>query len=196
MPENYSAKENALKKLREESSNIYLGTRFILFLNIAYAILIILLLLISLLYSRTLLSMRSESVQKGIPLFISIFAGVITSGREFTTSGEFNYSYYIISLAGQLLPSLISACIFYTVSRMFNSIITGNTPFTDICIFGWKRCYRIFAVITVIYFLLSFIIRPFILAMISPLLGACFFYSLSLIFEYGALLQQESDETL
>ena len=32
--------------------------------------------------------------------------------------------------------------------------------------------------------------------MISPLLAACFFYSLSLIFEYGAQLQQESDETL
>ena len=31
---------------------------------------------------------------------------------------------------------------------------------------------------------------------ISPLLAACFFYSLSLIFEYGAQLQQESDETL
>ena len=47
-----------------------------------------------------------------------------------------------------------------------------------------------------IYFLASFILRPLILAMISPLLAACFFYSLSLIFEYGAQLQQESDETL
>lgn len=196
MPENISAKGNTLKKLREESSNIYLGTRFILFLYAAYAVSVILLLLISLLYSHTLISMRSGSVQKEIPLFISIIAGIITSGREFTASGEFNYSYYIISLAGQLLTSLISAYIFYTISRMFNSIITGNTPFTDICICGWKKCYRIFAVLTLIYFLGSFIIRPFILAMISPLLGACFFYSLSLIFEYGALLQQESDETL
>lgn len=196
MAENCSAKENAMKKLREESSTIYLGTRLILFLYAAYSVSIILLLLFSLFYSSTLLSMRSDSVQKGIPLFISIIAGVITSGREYTASGGFNYGYYLISLAGQLLPSLISAYIFYTISKMFNSIITGNTPFTDICVSGWKKCYRIFAVITVIYFLGSFIIRPLILAMLSPLLGACFFYSLSLIFEYGALLQQESDETL
>lgn len=196
MAENYTAKENAMKKLREESSTIYLGTRLILFLYAAYSVSIILLLLFSLFYSSTLLSMRSDSVQKGIPLFISTIAGVITSGREYTASGEFNFGYYLISLTGQLLPSLISAYIFYTISKMFNSIITGNTPFTDICVRGWKKCYRIFAVITVFCFLGSFIFRPLIMTMLSPLLGACFFYSLSLIFEYGALLQQESDETL
>ena len=196
MAENYSAKENAMKKLREESSTIYLGTRLILFLYAAYSVSIILLLLFSLFYSSTLLSMRSDSIQKGIPLFISTIAGVITSGREYTASGEFNFGYYLISLTGQLLPSLISAYIFYTISKMFNSIITGNTPFTDICVRGWKKCYRIFAVITVFCFLGSFIFRPLIMTMLSPLLGACFFYSLSLIFEYGALLQQESDETL
>lgn len=61
---------------------------------------------------------------------------------------------------------------------------------------GVEAVLPFFSLLTMIYFLASFILRPLILAMISPLLAACFFYSLSLIFEYGAQLQQESDETL
>lgn len=196
MSKNGSMKERTLDKLREESSTIYQGTRLIVFLNALFAITCIIMLVLSFVFSSTVTEMRSDTAHRGFPFIVHTFAYLVTSGDVYTETGAFNYGYYILSMAAQLFSAGIIAYIFHTISRVFKSILDGGTPFVDTCITEWKRCYRFFSLLTIIYFLASFILRPLILAMISPLLAACFFYSLSLIFEYGAQLQQESDETL
>ena len=196
MSGNSFTKERTLDKLREESRTIYQGTRLITFLNAALAAICITMLILSLIFGSTVTAIRSDAADSGISALVRLSAYFVTSGDVYTETGAFNYGYYLMSLAAQIFSAAVIAYIFHSVSSVFKSILDGGTPFTETCMTQWRRCYKFFSVLTMLYFLASFIIRPLILAMVSPLMAACFFYSLSLIFEYGSQLQQESDETL
>lgn len=117
----------------------------------------------------------------------------------------------LLSAYGLVIVGLV-----YVIACMFSDVAQGDSPFTLIQV---KR-FRIIAVLLLVYVVLDALMSTGTVAQIhigefelgydvvegatsstlsvnvGALLGSVFFGALSLIFEYGVLLQELSDETL
>lgn len=108
-------------------------------------------------------------------------------------------SFLILSVcaASKIVPNLVTCYVFLALLRIFRQIQTGDTPFTALTSHMWRNCSRVYAVLSVLAFLSSFIFGIAGLAVLLPyMMTYLFFHALELIFLYGEGLQTESDETL
>ena len=107
-----------------------------------------------------------------------------------------SYLALLLCAVSKILPNLITCYVFLALLRMFEKIKTGRTPFTELSSRMWRNCSHIYAVLSVLAFLSSFIFGIAGLAALLPyMMTYLFFHALELIFLYGEGLQTESDET-
>ena len=107
-------------------------------------------------------------------------------------------------MLNEILSAVVMSAILFVASFIFKDMSRGNTPFTA------KNANRL-RVISLLLIALSIVIPPLkmLLTMIfftsasaycsislGQIIFAIMFFCLALIFEYGAELQRESDETL
>jgi hypothetical protein len=191
-----NSKARALTRLQEESKTICQAAKFLIAVYLCSGLFYLFILAAGIAFQGSIMRiLEQENGLKGWPLMIYVlFQHTL---KYDYAAGQPSLSAFALNLAGQIAVSGIGAYIFYCILKVFQSIQNGETPFTPRITGYWKRCYSIFAAIAMILFLASFILRgASILMFLFPLMFACFFYALSLIFEYGTCLQAESDETL
>lgn len=186
-----------VKKLREESDNVYSFIKFFLFLYGCF-ILFPTFFLIACLLTRNGIAaaLLDPSSGNALERALAFLLDAYIEGDLVNPEGKL----LILRVAGSLLPGIFSnALMFYIfncLAKIFMNMNKGETPFTLENASHWKKCSRIFAVLATIQFLISFVAPGFIFSILFPLMATCFFQALCLIFEYGSQLQQESDETL
>lgn len=191
-----NSKARALTRLQEESKTICQAAKFLIAIYLCSGFFYLSILAAGIVFQDSVTRILEQgNGLKGWPLVVYVlFQHIVTYD---CAAGQLNLPAFVFSLAGQITVSGIGAYIFYCILKVFQSIQNGESPFTPRITGYWKRCYSVFAAITVILFLTSFVLRgASIMMIIVPLIFACFFYALSLIFEYGTCLQAESDETL
>ena len=187
-------KQKVLKSLGEESSTVYSAVLLIRNLYLLYMGAMVLAMIAGIAFS----SKFAAVLQAGNDTsFLSSLLHSMTFEHPLKSDGSFNLLIYLAGCVIHIAASAVYAFIFHTILQVFKEMKEGLTPFTLKNAYYWKQLYKIFAVLAVISFLASFIFNFAALTfMLSSLVYACFFLSMSLVFEYGSQLQQESDETL
>jgi len=129
------------------------------------------------------------------PDIVDNFTGVEVIGD--VTSGEIRILAIVV-----ILNVLITEIMFILLYRMFQNM-RASSPFTDETV----KTMKLLALILFIFGILAPIVNAianFLMDNVSipewvgmeVIIGAVIFYCLSLIFQYGAELQKESDQTL
>lgn len=68
-----------------------------------------------------------------------------------------SYLALLLCAVSKILPNLITCYVFLALLRIFEKIKTGRTPFTELSSRMWRNCSHIYAVLSVLAFLSSFI---------------------------------------
>ena len=190
-------KDRTIGKLKEECENVYSFIRFFLFLYGACILSMTIFLLACLLFSDGIAAALSDPASGGVldralAMMLSIFIGENLVGA----GGALHLSRIAVEILSSIFTYALMFYIFNCLANIFTNMKKEETPLTLENASRWKKCSRIFAVLATILFWISFAAPGLILTILFPLMASCFFQALSLIFEYGSQLQQESDETL
>lgn len=189
--------KKTLEELREESETLIgnLSTTQILFF--IYIAGIAIFWLTGLFASEAFVKVLSiENSFDIFPVLLQAIISGLALGYPLLDDGSFNFLIYSLGCFLLMVNGGIYAYIFHNLLQVFKSVKKGESPFTIRNAECWKKCYRVFAVLTMICFISAFIIKPMIVQMLPYILYACFFNALYLIFLYGSGLQEELDETL
>lgn len=186
----------SLEKLQEEGKTVYHYSSFFRNAFIFFAIMSLLLLIFAIIKKEALIQFYTHPEEYDYLWWLGMSIDLLAGGMQFYSEGVFRSSLLMQGCVGQMAASGITAFVFHSITKVFSSIQSGETPFTSENAGYWKKCSQIYGVIAFIYFIVSFLIKPLIFFILSPILASTFFYSLCLIFEYGGELQKESDETL
>lgn len=142
-----------------------------------------------------------------IPLSILSIVGILG------ISGLPSSAYELVILA---LVGLVAICLVYIGHKVFGDVAAGESPFAMVQVKRLRTValllllYTVFEIalspglisamsveqLSVGYAVTNSVPAPILSINLGALLGAAVFWALSLIFEYGVLLQEFSDETL
>lgn len=185
-----------LTELKEESKNITYILTVIRTVYFCYIGGVVIFYASILLMPDFFIQILSEPQNNIINLLLVSALNGLCYDRPLTSSGSLNILICTCGAMAQIVMTGFSIFIYQSILKVFKNIQNGETPFTGANASSFKKCYQMYMSLATIIFIASFVIKPLLFLMVSPLLAACFFYSLYLIFEYGSVLQQESDETL
>ncbi len=191
-----NSKARALTRLQAESKTICQAAKLLIGMYLCSGLFYLSILAAGIVFQDSVIRILEQGDGlKGWPLLVYVLFQYIVPYD--CAAGRLSLPAFAFSLAARIMVSGIGAYIFYCILKVFQSIQNGESPFTARITGYWKRCSSVFAAIAMILFLASFVLRgASVVLSIFPLIFACFFYALSLIFEYGTCLQTESDETL
>lgn len=188
-------KQDTLKKLKEESSNLYYAMTVLRALYLIYlGLAIVVMIAVVIFHDRLTVLLQSGSVKAD---YISVMMKCFSFFPYLTSDKSPHLFFYL--LGGVLIAggAALYALVFHIVVNVFKTVRDGQSPFTQKNADSWKILYRIYAVLSTLVFFSCFILGAAgLIILVSTLIACCFFLFLSLIFQYGYDLQQESDETL
>lgn len=191
-----NTKTKSLQKLQEEGKTVYQYSTFFRNAFLIFIAMTLLLLIFVVFAKDVFINFYTHLENYSYLWWLGPAVDLLSGGLPFYSEGVFRLPLLVLGCIAQLINWGISAFIFHSITKVFSSIQNGETPFTLKNASYWKKCSQVYGEIAFAYFVLSFLVKPFIISILSPLLASAFFYSLCLIFEYGHELQIESDETL
>lgn len=189
--------KKTLAELREESETLIVNLSTIQILFLIYIAGIVVFWAAGLFASDSFVKVVSMDPSSDLfTVLLQAIIGGLALGYPLLENGTFNLSLYSLGCFLLIFNAGIYAFIFHNLLQVFKSVKKGESPFTTENAGCWKKCYRLFAVLSMICFISAFVIKPMLVQMLPYILYACFFNALYLIFLYGSSLQKESDETL
>lgn len=188
-------KQDTLKKLKEESSNLYYAMTVFRALYLIYVGMNVLVMIAVTIFHNNLTVLLQSGSSKAH--YISLLMKFFSPFPYLLDDKSPHLLFYLIGGILTAAGASLCALVFHIVVRVFKTVQDGASPFTQKNSDAWKTLYKIYAVLAVLSFLSCFIFGiAGLLILVSMLIYCCFFLFLSLIFQYGSDLQQESDETL